>query len=150
MSAPKGEEKVLLDHDNGNDDKTNSSKKLEIKDAIEKTEEKHTEEKKVASKDEEVVDYEEEEEVKVEVPPSETSITEKLEKTSINKGPAAAVISKSWADEDFDDEPEPVIEIKEVSGLIESVHNVEVKLADQQANESSPLYSVHSFEELGL
>ena len=144
MSAPKGEEKVLLDHDNGDDDKTTSSKKLEIKDAIEKTEEKHTEEKKVATKDEEVVDYEEE------VPPTETSITEKLEKTSINKGPAAAVISKSWADEDFDDEPEPVIEIKEVSGLIESVHNVEVKLADQQANESSPLFSVHSFEELGL
>ncbi len=69
-------------------------------------------------------------------------IVEKLEKTEINE-------PKSWADE-VDDEPEPVIEIKEVSGLIESVHNVEVKLADQQSNEASPLYSVHSFEELGL
>ena len=45
---------------------------------------------------------------------------------------------------------DPVIEIKELSGLIESAHNVEVKLADQQANESSPLYSVSSFEQLGL
>ncbi|KAG0297042.1 RNA helicase required for poly(A+) mRNA export [Dissophora globulifera] len=34
--------------------------------------------------------------------------------------------------------------------LLESSYNVEVKLADQQADVNSPLYSVKSFEELGL
>lgn len=34
--------------------------------------------------------------------------------------------------------------------LIKSNHDVQVKLADQQADPNSPLYSVKSFEELGL
>lgn len=37
-----------------------------------------------------------------------------------------------------------------VEGLIEAMANVDVKLADKQADVNSPLYSVHSFEELGL
>ncbi|KAI8972269.1 P-loop containing nucleoside triphosphate hydrolase protein [Pilobolus umbonatus] len=41
-----------------------------------------------------------------------------------------------------DDEPE--------SDLVENTHIVQVKLADQQADPDSPLYSVKSFEELGL
>lgn len=36
------------------------------------------------------------------------------------------------------------------SNLIQSTHAVQVKLADQQADPNSPLYSVKSFEELGL
>lgn len=36
------------------------------------------------------------------------------------------------------------------SNLIKSNHDVQVKLADQQADPNSPLYSVKSFEELGL
>ncbi|KAL1931585.1 hypothetical protein VTP01DRAFT_9728 [Rhizomucor pusillus] len=36
------------------------------------------------------------------------------------------------------------------SNLIENHHTVQVKLADQQADPNSPLYSVKSFEELGL
>ncbi|KAI9490069.1 P-loop containing nucleoside triphosphate hydrolase protein [Zychaea mexicana] len=38
----------------------------------------------------------------------------------------------------------------EESNLIKSTHTVQVKLADQQADPNSPLYSVKSFEELGL
>ena len=45
---------------------------------------------------------------------------------------------------------DPITEIKDVYGLVESVHSVQVKLADQQANKDSPLFSVSSFEELGL
>ncbi|KAG2185021.1 hypothetical protein INT43_000934 [Umbelopsis isabellina] len=37
-----------------------------------------------------------------------------------------------------------------VSNLVESSHVVQVKLADLQANPDSPLYSVKSFEDLGL
>ncbi|KAL7321712.1 RNA helicase required for poly(A+) mRNA export [Mucor circinelloides] len=36
------------------------------------------------------------------------------------------------------------------SNLIQSTHVVQVKLADQQADPNSPLYSVKSFEQLGL
>lgn len=36
------------------------------------------------------------------------------------------------------------------SGLINNDYDVEIKLADQQADPNSPLYSVKSFEELGL
>ncbi|CEG69723.1 Putative ATP-dependent RNA helicase [Rhizopus microsporus] len=36
------------------------------------------------------------------------------------------------------------------NNLIQSTHTVQVKLADQQADPNSPLYSVKSFEELGL
>ena len=36
------------------------------------------------------------------------------------------------------------------SNLIKSNHDVQVKLADQQADPNSPLFSVKSFEELGL
>ncbi|EPZ32910.1 ATP-dependent RNA helicase-like protein dbp5 [Rozella allomycis CSF55] len=45
---------------------------------------------------------------------------------------------------------DPIIEIDNVKGLIESAHTVEVKLAQIQANESSPLFSVQRFEDLGL
>lgn len=38
----------------------------------------------------------------------------------------------------------------EENNLIQSTHVVQVKLADQQADPNSPLYSVKSFEELGL
>lgn len=36
------------------------------------------------------------------------------------------------------------------SGLVETSYDVEVKLSDLQADQDSPLYSVSSFEELGL
>lgn len=39
---------------------------------------------------------------------------------------------------------------EEESNLIQNRHTVQVKLADQQADPNSPLYSVKSFEELGL
>lgn len=38
----------------------------------------------------------------------------------------------------------------DVSGLISNDFQVEVKLADQQADPNSPLYSVKTFEELPL
>jgi ATP-dependent RNA helicase DDX19/DBP5 len=38
----------------------------------------------------------------------------------------------------------------DISGLISNDFQVEVKLADQQADPNSPLYSVSSFEELPL
>lgn len=36
------------------------------------------------------------------------------------------------------------------SNLIQSTHIVQVKLADQQADPNSPLFSAKTFEELGL
>ena len=84
--------------------------------------------------------------------------------------------STSWADE-ADDEPaeKPSVETaqkgdegKDVSsigaaqtdgatehlggevGVIEPSYSVEIKLADIQANPNDPLYSIKSFEELGL
>ncbi|KAI8878281.1 DEAD-domain-containing protein [Backusella circina FSU 941] len=42
------------------------------------------------------------------------------------------------------------IVVRQESNLIQSTHVVQVKLADQQADPNSPLYSVKSFEELGL
>lgn len=39
---------------------------------------------------------------------------------------------------------------EEENNLVKSTHVVQVKLADQQADPNSPLYSVKSFEELGL
>ena len=45
---------------------------------------------------------------------------------------------------------EPLMEIKSVAGLVDSVHHVKVQLADQQADPNSPLYSAKSFEELGI
>ena len=41
---------------------------------------------------------------------------------------------------------------KMIEGLVDDLisHEVEIKLSEQQANESSPLHSVSSFEELGL
>ncbi len=36
------------------------------------------------------------------------------------------------------------------TGLLESTYDVEVKLSDLQSDEANPLYSVQSFEQLGL
>lgn len=47
-------------------------------------------------------------------------------------------------------EPESAAEIEDQGNLIKSTYEVKVKLADLQADPNSPLYSVKSFEELGL
>ncbi|CAH2445781.1 RNA helicase [Komagataella phaffii CBS 7435] len=47
-------------------------------------------------------------------------------------------------------EPKTEAEQKEDSNLIKSTYEVKVKLADLQADPDSPLFSVKSFEELGL
>lgn len=50
-----------------------------------------------------------------------------------------------------DGEPvDAVASAQVVDGLMESLQNVNVKLADKQADIDSPLYSVKTFEELGL
>ncbi|KAK5798900.1 DEAD-domain-containing protein [Linnemannia elongata] len=50
-----------------------------------------------------------------------------------------------------EDAPEEVLTAEErATDLLESSYSVVVKLADQQADASSPLYSAKSFEELGL
>lgn len=52
-----------------------------------------------------------------------------------------------------DDPKQPQIDESEeavVEGLLEALHDVKVKLADKQADASSPLYSAKSFDELGL
>jgi hypothetical protein len=41
-------------------------------------------------------------------------------------------------------------EQERATSLLESSYSVVVKLADQQADANSPLYSVKSFEDLGL
>ena len=45
---------------------------------------------------------------------------------------------------------DPEAEEKVVHGLLEALHDVKVKLADKQADASSPLFSAKTFEELGL
>ncbi len=45
---------------------------------------------------------------------------------------------------------DPEESAKFVDGLVESLQNVNIKLADKQADVNSPLFSVKSFEELGL
>ena len=49
-------------------------------------------------------------------------------------------------------EADKVTDKKMIEGLVDDLicHEVEIKLSEQQANESSPLHSVSSFEELGL
>ena len=54
------------------------------------------------------------------------------------------------AKDESKDESKEVKEASSQSGLVENDYEVEVKLADQQADPNSPLYSVKSFKELGL
>ncbi|GMM51527.1 ATP-dependent RNA helicase [Starmerella bacillaris] len=58
-----------------------------------------------------------------------------------DKTTAAAAAEKVEPKEDAKEEP---------SGLIDNEYEVEIKLADQQADPNSPLYSVKSFQDLGL
>ncbi|ODV92611.1 hypothetical protein CANCADRAFT_48686 [Tortispora caseinolytica NRRL Y-17796] len=44
----------------------------------------------------------------------------------------------------------PVNNLKNLNNLVQNQNDVQVSLSDQQADANSPLYSVHSFEELGL
>lgn len=61
--------------------------------------------------------------------------------------PAAAAASQSdVAQESADSAPAE----SAPSGLVSNDYEVEIKLADQQADPNSPLYSVKSFEDLGL
>lgn len=65
----------------------------------------------------------------------------------------AAGISGLMASKDAPAPPKAVAEVKEAevdSNLRESSHEVQVTLADQQADPNSPLYSAKSFESLGL
>lgn len=88
----------------------------------------------------------------------------------------APLPSSSWADEAEDDpvEPSPATKVHEDEakeeksdlgkaqtdgatemlggevGVIEPSYEVEIKLADMQANPNDPLYSIKTFEELGL
>lgn len=58
--------------------------------------------------------------------------------TKPTDGPSAAAA---------DDKP---VEAKHESGLIDNQYEVEVKLSDLQNDQESPLYSVTTFEQLGL
>jgi ATP-dependent RNA helicase DDX19/DBP5 len=85
-----------------------------------------------------------------------------LDAASSTFTPAAAGPSSSWADEVASpaEETKPVIPaVPQVdgapdelngSGLIDTEHEVEVKLSDLQGDVNSPLYSVNSFEQLGI
>ncbi|KAJ8656189.1 hypothetical protein O0I10_008202 [Lichtheimia ornata] len=66
--------------------------------------------------------------------------------------PTEAAADKKPEDKEpaADKKPEDKANGPSSSNLIQSTHAVQVKLADQQADPNSPLYSVKSFEELGL
>ncbi|KAL7336059.1 RNA helicase required for poly(A+) mRNA export, variant 2 [Mucor circinelloides] len=64
---------------------------------------------------------------------------------SITLAPAATTPPAANDTPEKSDTPE-----EDESNLIQSTHVVQVKLADQQADPNSPLYSVKSFEQLGL
>jgi hypothetical protein len=74
--------------------------------------------------------------------------------------PAPASTSDSWADQVASPteknnpldaaQQDGASEPQGGSGLQDSQYDVEVKLSQLQANTDSPLYSIHSFEELGL
>ncbi|KAL4402435.1 RNA helicase required for poly(A+) mRNA export [Malassezia pachydermatis] len=75
----------------------------------------------------------------------------KVESLSERLGDILADVSRhsDWAD---DDEPTPNTQAEKGSetNLLESKYDVQVTLADQQADPNSPLYSVKSFDDLGL
>lgn len=79
-----------------------------------------------------------------------------LDAASTSFTPAA-----SWADEvaspvakanenPLEGQTDGASEIHQGSGLHEGSYEVEVKLSDLQADASNPLYSINSFEELGI
>ncbi|KAI9323808.1 P-loop containing nucleoside triphosphate hydrolase protein [Dichotomocladium elegans] len=75
------------------------------------------------------------------------NITARLGDLTTQKSPAPA----EQPSKDYVKKPEPAhTQAQDESNLIKSSHTVMVKLADQQADPNSPLYSVKSFEELGL
>ncbi|KAG7664173.1 DBP5 [[Candida] subhashii] len=88
---------------------------------------------------EEKVPEKEKESVKVEEPKKETKQKEEEVKPETKEDKKED--SKSESKEEDDDDK---------SNLIQSTYEVKVKLADLQADPNSPLYSVKSFEELGL
>ncbi|KAJ1988090.1 RNA helicase required for poly(A+) mRNA export [Dimargaris cristalligena] len=67
----------------------------------------------------------------------------KRENTTVDLGPEADVAAISENLQDLTAEGK-------AEGLIDNEHNVKVHLVDQQADPDSPLYSVKSFDELGL
>lgn len=63
-----------------------------------------------------------------------------------SKGPLAGLaVSPKEKEQNISAESGQVME-----GIIDALHDVEVKLADKQADAASPLYSAKTFEELGL
>lgn len=74
----------------------------------------------------------------------------------MDKASIATNDNEEWTDEEeaVKDTPKPAAEDKKDSKLlneiISTMHNVNIQLADQQANKDSPLYSAKTFEELGL
>lgn len=78
---------------------------------------------------------------------SKTDVKEEPKVTN-KEEPKEPTEEESTKDESAKDESKE--EDKEESNLIKSTYEVKVKLADLQADPNSPLYSVKSFEELGL
>ncbi|KAI7899224.1 P-loop containing nucleoside triphosphate hydrolase protein [Cokeromyces recurvatus] len=70
--------------------------------------------------------------------------TDKVPATPATPAPAQNEPKQTTKPEEKKEEEE------EETNLIKSTHVVQVKLADQQADPNSPLYSVKSFEQLGL
>ncbi|AOW28226.1 ATP-dependent RNA helicase DBP5 [Candida albicans L26] len=72
-------------------------------------------------------------------------------KDEVKDGDGAKEETKEEVKEESKEEPKEPKEPKEpATNLIKSSYEVKVKLADIQADPNSPLYSVKSFEELGL
>ncbi|KAG0223648.1 RNA helicase required for poly(A+) mRNA export [Actinomortierella wolfii] len=71
--------------------------------------------------------------------------------TPVTEEVLAEKLNDLTTENDPNDEPDEVrTEAERATDLIESSYDVEVKLADQQADVNSPLFSAKTFEELGL
>lgn len=81
-----------------------------------------------------------------------TDASELLASLSLKKDAPVdtAVAEETLNQEIVDDKKEPAEETQPETNLIKSTYEVKVKLADLQADPNSPLFSVKSFEELGL
>lgn len=97
--------------------------------------------------------------------PSAGSLADRITKPVIDSAAAAAPSKTSWADETASpvNPPKPADESsvpeaqvdgatpdQQGSQLVEAEYDVELKLSDLQGNVNDPLFSVNSFEQLGM
>lgn len=154
LSLAKASEDEEVTKEQAKDEVKTESKPAEATKSPEVTEEAGEAKTEEATEPEKPTEEAEElktEEVKEEAKPAE-EIESKSEDKASENGEEADLKKKEEpaAEEKADEKADEKEEKEEDSNLIASTYEVKVKLADLQADPNSPLFSVKSFEELGL